>query len=69
LPFSSRLPEEERHLALLIVDEAKQYFDQQTEKILSDVRQFSFDLLFATHYVSQLPEGVRRAIYGNTAIK
>jgi hypothetical protein len=63
------IPEHERHLALLIVDEAKQYFDDHTEKILADARQFGLGLLFATQYVHQLQEGVRRAMYGNTAIK
>lgn len=63
------IPEEERHLALCIVDEAKAYFDEQTERFLSDARQFGLGLLFGTQYVSQLSEGVRRAVYGNTAIK
>ena len=63
------LPEHQRHLALFIVDEAKAYFDEQTEKFLSDARQFGLGMFFATQYVSQLPEGVRRAMYGNTAIK
>jgi hypothetical protein len=63
------IPEDERHLALCIVDEAKAYFDEQTERFLSDARQFGLGLLFGTQYVSQLPEGVRRAVYGNTAIK
>jgi hypothetical protein len=65
----ARIDESKRHLALLIVDEAKQYFDEQTEKILSDARQFGLGFLFATQYVSQLPEGVRKAMYGNTSIK
>ncbi len=60
---------DKRHIALLVVDEAKQYFDEQTEKILSDARQFGLGLLFATQYVDQLPEGVRKAMYGNTSIK
>lgn len=60
---------DQRHLALLIVDEAKDYFDAKTEKILSDARQFGLGLLFATQFVEQLPEGVRKAMYNNTAIK
>jgi len=63
------LPPEERHLALLVVDEAKDYFDAKTEKILSDARQFGLGLLFATQFVEQLPDGVRRAMYNNTRIK
>jgi hypothetical protein len=63
------IPPDERHLALLVVDEAKDYFDAKTEKILSDARQFGLGLLFATQFVEQLPEGVRKAMYNNTAIK
>jgi hypothetical protein len=63
------IPEDKRHLALLIVDEAKAYLDEQAEKFLSDARQFWVGLLLATQYVHQLEEGVRRAVYGNTAIK
>lgn len=63
------IPEEERHLAVCIVDEAKAYFDEQTERFLSDARQFGLGLFFGTQYVAQLSEGVRRAVYGNTAIK
>jgi hypothetical protein len=54
------IPENERHLALLIVDEAKAYLDEQAEKFLSDARQFWVGLLLATQYVHQLEEGVRR---------
>lgn len=63
------IEQDKRHLALLVVDEAKQYFDEQAEKILSDARQFGLGLIFATQYVDQLPEGVRKAMYGNTSIK
>lgn len=61
--------EQDRHLALCIVDEAKQYVDENTEKFLADARQFGLGLFLATQYAQQLPEGVRRAIYGNTSIK
>jgi hypothetical protein len=63
------IPEDKRHLALLIVDEAKAYLDDQAEKFLSDARQFWVGLFLATQFVHQLDEGVRRAVYGNTAIK
>ena len=63
------LPERDRHLALLMVDEAKAYFDEQTEKILSDARQFGLGLIFATQQPHQLPEGVRKEMYTNTSIK
>ena len=53
----------------LLVLEAKQYVDENTEKFLADARQFGLGLFLATQYAQQLPEGVRRAIYGNTSIK
>lgn len=64
-----RRPQNDRKLALLIIDEAKAYFDEKTEEILADARQFGLGLIFATQHVEQLPEGVRKAMYGNTSIK
>ena len=58
-----------RHLALLIVDEAKAYLDEQAEKILSDARQFGLGMLLATQAPHQLPEGVQRELATNTTIK
>jgi len=58
-----------RDLSLLIVDEAKAYMDETTERILSDARQFGLSFVQATQYLAQLPDGVKRAVLGNTAIK
>jgi Helicase HerA, central domain len=63
------LPPDQRHLALLIVDEAKAYVDETTERILSDARQFGLSMVQASQHLSQMPDGVKRAILGNTAIK
>lgn len=63
------IPERERHLALLIVDESKAYLDEQAEKILSDARQFGLGLILATQSPHQLPEGVQREVANNTGIK
>jgi len=65
----AKLPLHERHLALLIVDEAKAYLDDQAERILSDARQFGLGLILATQAPHQLPEGVQREIATNTTIK
>jgi Helicase HerA, central domain len=62
-------PKNERHLALLVVDEAKAYMDDQAALILSDARQFGMGLLLATQFPHQLEEGVRREINTNTSIK
>jgi hypothetical protein len=63
------IPEAQRHLALLIVDEAKAYLDDQAEKILSDARQFGLGLILATQSPHQLPDGVQREVANNTSIK
>lgn len=62
-------PPRERHLALIICDEAKAYMDDQTALILSDARQFGLGMLLATQFPHQLEEGVRREINTNTSIK
>jgi hypothetical protein len=64
-----KLPEEERHLCLLIVDEAKHVFNNQTERILTECRKANVGYLAATQLLSQIPDDVRSAIYGATAIK
>jgi len=62
-------PQRERHLALLVVDEAKAYMDDQAALILSDARQFGMGMLLASQQPHQLPEGVRREINTNTSIR
>ena len=59
----------ERDLCLLIVDEASEYFDDKTERILSRARQYGLGLLFATQFIEQMPDKVKEAVNGNTAIK
>jgi hypothetical protein len=63
------IPEAERHLCLLIIDEAKHVFNDQTERILTECRKWNLGFLAATQLISQIPENVRTAIYGATAIK
>ena len=62
-------PSNARHLAMLILDEASEYFDHTTERILSQTRQFGLGLLCATQYLHIIPSDVKAAIFGNTAIK
>lgn len=62
-------PKHRRHLALLIVDEAKHYMDAQAALILSDARQYGLGMVLATQFPHQLEEGVRREINTNTSIK
>lgn len=56
-------------LALLVVDEASEYFDAKTERILSQARKYGLGLLFATQYLEQMPPQVKAAVNGNTTIK
>ncbi|MFN0218846.1 MAG: hypothetical protein ACKVP4_08555 [Hyphomicrobium sp.] len=62
-------PKAERHLALIICDEAKTYLDDQSQKILSDARAYGLGLLLATQHPDQLQDGVRKEVINNTSIK
>jgi len=64
-----RDPNKNNPLALLIVDEAHEYFDETTEKILSQARKYGLGFLFATQLLDKMPQGVRAAVFGNTSIK
>lgn len=63
------IPEKDRHLALVIVDEAAPYMDHTTERILTETRKFGVSLLLATQFLEQLPNSVKAAVNGNTSIK
>lgn len=69
LAAARRRPKNQRHLALLVVDEAKAYMDEQSALILSDARQFGLGMLLASQFPHQLVEGVRREINTNTSIR
>jgi hypothetical protein len=56
-------------LCLLVLDEAHQYFDDNTETILSELRKFGVGLCAATQFLNQIDDRTKAAIYGNTAIK
>ena len=62
-------PKDERHLALIVVDEAKTYLDDQSKKILSDARAFGVGLLLASQFPDQLDEGVLKEVVNNTTVK
>lgn len=61
--------EDKRHLALLVLDEASEYFDNKTERILSQARKYGLGLMFATQYLDQMPSSVKAAMNANTAVK
>lgn len=64
-----RDPDADNHLALIILDEAFEYFDEKTERLLSQARKYSVGALFATQYLEQMPPGVKAAVNATTAIK
>jgi hypothetical protein len=68
LSAAYRRPEGERNPALLIIDEAAEYFDYQTESILSEARKFGLGMLSASQYLGQLDAEVRQAIFGNCSM-
>lgn len=63
------IPEHQRHLCVLMVDEAHHIFDDQTEAILTECRKFGLGFLAATQLVEQMEHSVKAAVYGATAIK
>lgn len=63
------IPEDQRHLCMLIIDEAHHIFDEQTEAILTECRKFGLGFLAATQLVEQMDQRVKAAVYGATAIK
>lgn len=69
LAAAYRRPPHNSSTALLVVDEAAQYFDYKTERLLSTARKFGLGMIVATQFLEQLEREIKAAIYGNTAIK
>jgi hypothetical protein len=63
------IPENQRRLCILIIDEAHHVFNSQTSNILSECRKYGLGFLAATQFIQQIPDDVKAAIYGATAIK
>lgn len=68
LSAAYRRPENDRNPCLLMIDEAAEYFDYQTEAILSEARKFGLGMLSASQYLGQLDTDVRQAIFGNCSM-
>lgn len=64
-----RLGPTNRLRAVLVLDEAFEYFDEKTERILSQARKYGLGLTFATQNLSQMKDSLRKAVFGNTAVK
>ena len=69
LEAARQRPKNQRHLALIVCDEAKAYLDDQSALILSDARQYGMGMLLASQQPHQLPEGVRREVNTNTSVR
>lgn len=64
-----QVPEKDRKLCVLFADEASHVFNSQTTRILTECRKYRFGFMAATQVIQQIPQDVKAAIYGATAIK
>ncbi|MEL7127918.1 MAG: ATP-binding protein [Pseudomonadota bacterium] len=63
LPARDRLP------AMVYIDEAQDYFDQNISVILSQARKYKVGMVMAHQYLGQLTGGLQEAFEANTSIK
>lgn len=59
------IPEEQRTDCYLYVDEFQNFATRSFATILSEARKYHLDLTMANQYISQMPEEVRDAVFGN----
>lgn len=62
-------PDFERLPAMVYVDEAQEYFDQNIGIILSQARKYRVGMVMAHQYLGQLTSGLQEAFEANTSIK
>jgi hypothetical protein len=63
------LREYDRLPALIYIDEAQDYFDQNIGLILSQARKFKVGMIMAHQFLGQLSNGLQEAFEANTSIK
>ncbi|WP_157994884.1 hypothetical protein [Paracoccus tegillarcae] len=63
------IPADERLPAIVYIDEAQDYFDQNIGVILSQARKYKVGMVLAHQYLGQLSGGLMEALEANTAIK
>jgi hypothetical protein len=63
------LPEHRRRPTHLIIDEAHEYFDQNIDDLLTQVRKYKLGCVFAHQYLGQCSTQLRASLAANTAIK
>lgn len=59
------VPKEQRKEFFLYVDEFQNFATNSFTKILSEARKFRLGLVLANQYISQIPEDIQKAIFGN----
>jgi TraM recognition site of TraD and TraG len=60
------MPEDERRDFTLYVDEFQNFATESLASILSEARKCRLSLIAANQHVSQLPETLQNAVFGNT---
>ena len=63
------IPEKNRKPAFLIVDEAADYFDDNIDDLLTQVRKYSVGCLFAHQFMDQCSSSLRASLAANTSTK
>ena len=63
------LPDYERLPAMVYIDEAQDYFDQNIGVILSQARKYRVGMIMAHQFLGQLTSGLQEAFEANTSIK
>jgi hypothetical protein len=63
------IPESKRKPAFLIVDEAADYFDDNIDDLLTQVRKYSVGCVFAHQFLDQCTSSLRASLAANTSTK
>jgi hypothetical protein len=63
------IPENRRKPAFLIVDEASDYFDDNIDDLLTQVRKYSVGCVFAHQFLDQCTSSLRSSLAANTSTK
>ena len=64
----NHIPEQDRQPALLFIDEAAGLFDEQINNILIRAGKYGLWLRFATQFVDQIPDEVRKSVMVNSEV-
>lgn len=63
------IPEHKRRPAFLVVDEAADYFDDNIDDLLTQVRKYKMGCLFAHQFLDQCTSSLRASLAANTSTK